>query len=140
MVSMDYTQICICRSSAIKLCDRSHSDRLEASNSQRMSGYSPNQQDLSQMCLLLQALRDPSRSDHVQATNALTTYIQNPVFVYNIMFVFGYGGDLNSSYGLTPDLRQLSGFVIKNYLFQCLHLMDAMVQKAVKDGKSGIKT
>jgi hypothetical protein len=99
------------------------------------STWTPNIEELSQICQLLQALQNPTRTDHIEAMNALGLYVQNAAFVLNLIFVFGYGNQVDMQMCLTPELRQLAGFVIKNYVFRHLQSFDQPVQQSVKQGK-----
>jgi transportin-1 len=76
-------------------------------------------------------LRDPTRADHANALSALTTDSSNPTFILHLLEVFSKGAKYD---GLSPDVRQLSGLIIKNYVFQHLGgLHDAVFQKMKAD-------
>ena len=68
--------------------------------------------------MLLQALSDPSRHDHQLALEALKREVASPDCVLHLLHVFSKGGDppLNAM-GLSNELRQLSGLIVKNYAF-----------------------
>ena len=78
--------------------------------------WSPIESMLTQCILLLQALRDPSRPDHQLAFTTLKTEVASSDFVLHMLHIFSRGYDQSLvSIGLTSDLRQLSGLVLKNY-------------------------
>lgn len=80
---------------------------------------------------MLQALRDPTRSDHSHAVASLDEHVANPSFVLIMMHVFVSGARYQQQ-GLTSDLRQLAGLVIKNYVFPHLTMQSADVQAYLK--------
>lgn len=82
-----------------------------------------NEHDLQQALLMLQALRDPTRPDHAMAMQSLETYVLVPAFIYHILHIFVQG----QKYQIPTDLRQLAGFVVKNYVFAKLHLIQVCV-------------
>lgn len=71
---------------------------------------------------MLQALRDPTRPDHAMAMQSLENYVLVPAFIYHILHIFVQG----EKYQIPPDLRQLAGFVVKNYVFAKLHLIQVL--------------
>lgn len=89
--------------------------------------WTPNETELGQMVAMLEALRDPSRPNHREAVAALDTYILNPSFVMNLLHVFVHGSGYTSI-----DIRQLAGFVMKNYVLPHLHAMAPEVLYAIK--------
>lgn len=80
---------------------------------------------------MLQALRDPTRPDHGRAVSSLDEHVTNPSFVLIMMHVFSSGAQYQAQ-GLTPDLRQLAGLVIKNYVFPHLVRLPSNVQAMIK--------
>lgn len=93
--------------------------------------WQPNIDNLTQCVRLLQALRDPTRSDHVSALRSLEENVLQSNFVLYILHVFAEGYAYESS-GLTIDLRQLAGLIIKNYVFPHLTQMAEEVQFLMK--------
>ena len=100
--------------------------------------FEPNPQDLQQALALLEALRDPRRSDHVLALQSLTHNITSNVFILHMMFIFVHGqvaasGGVNTAtQPLDINLRQLAGFIIKNYVFANLLQLTQEVQAYIK--------
>ena len=101
--------------------------------------------ELEQIFSILQALRDPSRPDHLEAFQALPSYISltsaegsticlNASFIRHLLFVFVHGSVYESS-GITADLRQLSGLLIKNYIFPLINHFDLDLHCKLKEGK-----
>lgn len=80
---------------------------------------------------MLQALRDPTRSDHGRALASLDEHVANPSFVLVMMHVFSSGAQY-AQQGLTTDLRQLAGLIIKNYVFKHLVQLPVEVQTILK--------
>lgn len=91
----------------------------------------PNPQDLSQAIEMIQALRDPRRADHLNALKSLEVNVSNPMFISVILYIFVRGKVYETS-GLSVDLRQLSGLIIKNYVFPRLTSLSDEVQGYVK--------
>jgi hypothetical protein len=87
-----------------------------------------NEQDLRTAVHMLQALRDPTRSDHVHALKSLETNVIQPSFILHILHIFAHG----SSIGLSADIRQLAGLIIKNYVFPHLIQLPEMLQVHLK--------
>lgn len=83
--------------------------------------WEPNPQDLTQAVDMLQALRNPLRNDHIMALQALETNVKQPVFILHMLHVFTQGYRYEDL-GLTIDIRQLAGLIIKNYVFP--HLLE----------------
>ena len=80
--------------------------------------WSPDGGLLQQSIMLLQALSDPSRHDHQLALEALKREVAAPDCVLHLLHIFSRGGDPQlSSMGLSNELRQLSGLIVKNYAF-----------------------
>jgi len=96
-----------------------------------VESWVPKQENLSQAMHMLQALRDPTRSDHTLALRSLDEYVVNPDFVLIMLHVFAHGAQYESV-GLTPDLRQLAGLIIKNYVFPHLARLPNNVQARLK--------
>eukprot|EP01032_Pedospumella_encystans_P008669 gene8669-10262_t len=88
--------------------------------------YIPQQEELVNSFHLLQALRDPTRSDHGRALASLDEHVANPSFVLVMMHVFSAGAQYQAQ-GLTTDLRQLAGLIIKNYVFKHLAILPVNV-------------
>lgn len=79
-------------------------------------------EELNQVAQMLQALRDPTRPDHRTAVQSLDSYINNEIFIQNILHLFVRGHQYETM-GLTIDIRQLAGMVVKNYIVpKILHL------------------
>jgi len=93
--------------------------------------YVPQQEELVNSFHLLQALRDPTRSDHGRALASLDEHGANPSFVLVMMHVFSAGAQYQAQ-GLTTDLRQLAGLIIKNYVFKHLAILPVNVQTMLK--------
>ena len=91
----------------------------------------PDVAQLGQIVSFLIALRDPTRSDHTTAMNALNGYCENPDFILNLAHLF-VKGSLYESLGLQQDIRLLAGYVIKNYICPKLSLSLVAVQQFVK--------
>ena len=80
--------------------------------------WSPDGGLLHQSVMLLQALSDPSRHDHQSALEALKREVASPDCVLHLLHVFSKGGDPQLiAMGLSNELRQLSGLIVKNYAF-----------------------
>lgn len=80
--------------------------------------WKPNPQLLNQSAVLLHALRDPSRNDHQLALNALQTEVVSSDFVLHMLHIFSRGGEPDiQALGVSSDVRQLSGLILKNYSF-----------------------
>lgn len=106
--------------------------------------WSPDAAELSNIFSLLQALRDPSRHDHSQAVQVLPSCISvsgpdgsisslNSSFILHLLFLFVYGSLYENS-GITSDVRQLSGLVIKNYIFPLVGHFDVDLHIKLKEG------
>lgn len=93
--------------------------------------WQPDLSQLEQIVSFLIALRDPTRSDHITAVNALTGYCENSDFILNIVHLF-VKGSIYESLGLFQDVRQMAGYVIKNYIIPKLSLCLVTVQQFVK--------
>lgn len=93
--------------------------------------YVPQHEELANSFHLLQALRDPTRSDHGRALASLDEHVSNPSFVLVMMHVFSAGAQYQAQ-GLTTDLRQLAGLIIKNYVFKHLAILPINVQSMLK--------
>lgn len=93
--------------------------------------WTPQPEQLMESVRMLQALRDPTRADHGRAVASLDEHVTNPSFVLIMMHVFSSGAQYQSQ-GLTPDLRQLAGLVIKNYVFPHLVRLPSNVQATLK--------
>mmetsp|Transcript_19376 Transcript_19376/g.20998 ORF Transcript_19376/g.20998 Transcript_19376/m.20998 type:complete len:1025 (+) Transcript_19376:149-3223(+) len=88
--------------------------------------------DLQTAIHLLQALRDPTRPDHTSALHSLETNVFQPSFVVHILHIFSSGGGYDASFAITPDIRQLAGLIIKNYVFPYFMQFPADLQHLVK--------
>jgi hypothetical protein len=77
---------------------------------------------------MLQALRDPTRADHIHALKSLETNVLQPSFILHILHLFAHG----TAIGITPDIRQLSGLIIKNYVFPHLTQLPEVLQVHLK--------
>eukprot|EP01039_Chlorochromonas_danica_P007116 gene7116-7868_t len=101
------------------------------------SSWSPNERDLQQAVLLLQALRDPTRPDHSAALASLETLTSpscssspsSTAFILHILHVFAYG----MHYHILVDLRQLSGLILKNSVLPHLSALTEEVQRRIKE-------
>lgn len=101
------------------------------------SSWSPNEHDLQQAVLLLQALRDPRRPDHSAALGSLETLTSpssssspsSTAFILHILHVFAYG----MHYHILVDLRQLSGLILKNSVLPHLSALAEEVQRRIKE-------
>lgn len=91
----------------------------------------PQLDQLMESVQMLQALRDPTRSDHSRAVASLDEHVTHPSFVVVMMHVFSCGAKYQQQ-GLSTDLRQLAGLVIKNYVFPHLVRLSADVQTMLK--------
>jgi hypothetical protein len=80
---------------------------------------------------MLQALRDPTRVDHPHAVASLDQHVTNPSFAVIMMHVFVAGAQYQQQ-GLSSDLRQLAGLVVKNYVFPNLARQTPDVQAHLK--------
>jgi len=74
---------------------------------------------VSQAVLMLEALRDPTCGSHGAAMNALATQSSQPEFIHSILHVFYDVNNVNNAVPL--EIRQLSGFVLKNYVINKLN-------------------
>lgn len=90
--------------------------------------WSPNNDDLQRAVLLLQALRDPRRPDHTQALHSLEVNANIPEFILHILFIFTHG----NQYAITVDLRQLSGLIIKNFIFPKLFISEPVITEIIQ--------
>ena len=99
---------------------------------------------------LLKALRDPTNVGHIAALETLPNMISsklstgsgieyaiNSPFVLNMLFIFVYGSMYESA-GITSDIRQLSGLIIKNYCLPLLNHLDGNLQIQMKEGNLNI--
>lgn len=93
--------------------------------------WTPNIEEVNQSILMLQALRDPTRNDHIMAVKSLEENVRNSSFVLNMLNVFTNGLQYQEL-GLTSDLRQLAGLTIKNYVFPFLIILPINVQLVLK--------
>jgi hypothetical protein len=93
--------------------------------------WTPPTEQLIESVHMLQALRDPTRPDHTRAVASLDEHVTNPSFVLIMMHVFSCGARYQQQ-GLSSDLRQLSGLVIKNYVFPHLAKLSGEVQGMLK--------
>lgn len=89
--------------------------------------------DVQQAVAMLQALRDPTRHDHHAALSALDSQVTNPQFIAATMHVFANTAQYAAALGLTADIRQLAGLVIKNYVFPHLGGLNPHVQNSLKN-------
>lgn len=80
---------------------------------------------ITQAIQLIAALNDPTCSQHSMAMTALNTQASSPDFVYNIFHIFSRGSDI------MMNIRQLSGFIIKNYILVNLKTMPPQLQSFV---------
>ncbi|NDB86158.1 MAG: hypothetical protein EB127_26165, partial [Alphaproteobacteria bacterium] len=53
--------------------------------------WRPNIQNLEESVRLLQALRDPTRADHIPALRALETNVTQPEFILHMFHIFAMG-------------------------------------------------
>lgn len=93
--------------------------------------WQANPAELNQTVLVLQALRDPTRSDHREAVSGLSAFAQNPSFALHVIHVFVRGAayvDL----GLSMELRMLGGMVLKNYVFPALPHLPPQVHQVLR--------
>ena len=80
------------------------------------------QASVNQASQMLIALRDPTCSAHKSAMEALTTQSTSADFIYSIFQIFSRSETVSNNImiatgiNITIDLRQLSGFIIKNYI------------------------
>lgn len=86
---------------------------------------------LTQSVHMLQALRDPRRPDHQLALRTLETSVTEPLFILHMLHIFAQGQSYEAS-GLSIDIRQLSGLIIKNYVFPHLTTFADDVQYLLK--------
>jgi hypothetical protein len=91
-----------------------------------------NENELRIAIALLQALRDPRRSDHVIALRSLDTNTLQPSFILHILHIFAHGSKYDASYGISTDIRQLAGLIIKNYVFPHLTGLSSDLQQYIK--------
>eukprot|EP00602_Paraphysomonas_sp_CaronLab_P005566 CAMPEP_0185025988 /NCGR_PEP_ID=MMETSP1103-20130426/9498_1 /TAXON_ID=36769 /ORGANISM="Paraphysomonas bandaiensis, Strain Caron Lab Isolate" /LENGTH=1059 /DNA_ID=CAMNT_0027559395 /DNA_START=120 /DNA_END=3296 /DNA_ORIENTATION=+ len=92
--------------------------------------WSPDPSALEQVALMLNALRDPTRGDHQNALAALQSDTANPTFVLHLLEIFSQGGKYD---GLSTDIRQLAGLIVKNYVFPHFGELPANVFQVVKE-------
>lgn len=90
-----------------------------------------NQEIVAQAFSLLQALRDPTRPDHRTALKTMEDNVTQPLFILHILHIFAQGYQYEAS-GLGVDIRQLAGFIIKNYVFPHLQQLSEEVQTLMK--------
>lgn len=79
-----------------------------------MAQHSPSSEELFSGLSLLQALSDPRRHDHSSAVGTLPTVVQQPGFVMLLCHFFSRGAQYIAQ-GVTLELRQMAGIIIKNY-------------------------
>lgn len=91
--------------------------------------WSPDAATISQVLLMLQALRDPTCASHQQAIQTLSTDTANPTFVLHLVHIFSRGGSYE---GIPTDIRQLAGLITKNYIFPRLVELAEDVFRVVK--------
>lgn len=91
--------------------------------------WSPDANTISQVLLMLQALRDPTCTSHQQALQTLSTDTANPTFVLHLVHIFSRGGNYD---GIPIDIRQLAGLITKNYIFPRLVELSEEVFTVVK--------
>ena len=76
-------------------------------------------ESVNQAVLLLQALRDPTCHAHQAAMTALSSQSANTEFIFSMLHVFSKGFDVTNPGNILPiETRQLSGYVIKNYIIK----------------------
>jgi hypothetical protein len=90
--------------------------------------FQPNPEELNSTFLVLQALRDPSRPDHVQAMQGLEGFCGNGSFILHLVYVFVRGATVPAP----MDIRALSGFILKNYGLVQLQNLPVMVVQMFK--------
>jgi hypothetical protein len=90
--------------------------------------WNPQQNQLNEAIAMIQALRDPTRSDHNLAYNTLNCNIKNPDFAVIMLEIFSSQVEAM----ITPDLRQLSGLIIKNFVFPHLTSLPVEIQELFK--------
>ena len=95
------------------------------------AGWTPPLAQVLESISMLQALRDPTRPDHTIAVKSLDEHVTNPSFVAIMIHVFSCGA-VYHTHGLTTDLRQLAGLVIKNYVFPHLVKLSPEIQAMLK--------
>jgi transportin-1 len=91
--------------------------------------WSPDTDTISQVLHMLQALRDPTCSNHQEALQTLSTDTVNPTFVLHLVHIFSRGGNYE---GIPTDIRQLAGLITKNYVFPRLIELSGDVFSLVK--------
>ena len=89
----------------------------------------PSQQDVQSMHALLSTLRNPSHLSHQEAISTLNAHVTSTPFILTLIYVISYDTQQAS------DIRQLAGFILKNYIFMNLKLLDAEVVNVIKKGK-----
>lgn len=92
-----------------------------------MAEWQPNNEELQSTFRVLQALRDPSRPDHVQAMQSLDSFCANASFILHLLYVFVRGQTVAPT-----DIRALGGFILKNYGLAHLNELPAMAIQMLK--------
>ena len=100
-----------------------------SSTTENTMDWSPDADTISQVLLMLQALRDPTCANHQQALQTLSTDTANPTFVLHLVHIFSRGGNYD---GIPIDIRQLAGLITKNYIFPRLVELSEEVFTLVK--------
>ena len=101
----------------------------------------PSESDLFNAVNLLNALADPTRSDHQIAMQTLSESCTNPSFIFSMLQIFSFeaetaAGSLSNgqlSGLMNVQLRQLAGLIVKNYVFINLSTLSEDIRQKVKE-------
>lgn len=91
--------------------------------------YEPTSQDVLSMHSLLLTLRNPSHPSHQNAITTLNAHVTSANFILTLIYVIAYDTQGAS------DVRQLAGFILKNYVFVNLKILDDQVVNVIKQGE-----
>jgi transportin-1 len=90
--------------------------------------WQPSPAELDSTFRVLQALRDPSRPDHLQAMQGLDSFCGNGSFILHLLYIFVHGAGIP----VPSDIRALGGFILKNYALKHLDELPAVVVYKLK--------